>query len=73
VMDLADINRFIAVVDQQRRASPAHRYYICNHSSNAIVTTGCLLIATVDCGPLLQCRFVVVTEHTSLQKNAVLL
>jgi hypothetical protein len=72
-MDLTDINRFIAVVNQQRRASPTRRYFICNHSSDAIVATYHLPVATVSYGPLLQCLFVVVMEHTSLQKNAVLL
>jgi hypothetical protein len=47
VMDLADINRFIAVVDQQRRASPTHRYYICNHSSDAICYSGLWPIVTM--------------------------
>jgi hypothetical protein len=73
VTDLADINRFIVAVDQQRQTSPACRYYLCNHSNDAKVVTGRLPITTVGYDSLLQCLFIVVTEHTSLQKNAVLL
>jgi hypothetical protein len=57
VASLADVNKPIAVVAQQRQTSPTHRYCA------TTVATDRLPVATVSYGPLLQCLFIVVIQQ----------